>query len=98
MLTHNGNVYAMTMLVLSQVIYLNLHYIVGACIASLAIFSLMTQIFLSSLSQHALLAQKTERVKRLLYWHFVFNNLVMFIMLPFLIWTVVLMIRRAETT
>lgn len=96
-LTHSGNLYAMTALVLSQVIYLNLHYVIGASIASVAIASLLIQILMSLISSAALQKQKTERVEHLLYWHFVLNHCVILAFVPLFIWTVVVMIQRAAT-
>lgn len=96
-LTHNGNVYALTILLIAQVIYFNLHYIIGASISSIALLSLATQIIISSVEQATLSVRKYARLDTILFAHFIVNHIFMASFIPFLVWTIVVMIQRATT-
>jgi hypothetical protein len=105
--TRNGNLYALTVILISQVIFLNLHFILGATLTCLAMVSLVGQAVISSVAlselRSATAAAATRppadyrRLRSVLFAHFVFNHIIMIAFLPFLLWTVVLMYERAAT-
>lgn len=98
LLTHNGNLYALTVLVISQVIFLNLHYIIGASLSVVSLCSLCFQIGISIAEERALTRNRLTRLDSLLYAHFIANHLVMALFVPFLIWTIVLMFQHQSAS
>jgi hypothetical protein len=91
---HYGNVYALTVLLIAQVIFLNLHYIIGASLSCIALLALVAQIVLSCMEQSSLTGREYARLESILFAHFVVNHLIMVSFIPFLIWTIVIMIQR----
>lgn len=46
-LTHYGNLYSLTLILISQVIYLNFHFIIGAILTVIAVCGLFFQVTIS---------------------------------------------------
>lgn len=93
-LGHNGNVYALSVLLIAQLIFLNLHYIIGALVSCICCFSLAFQAVINLTEMHALRNGLRQRLESLLLAHFVVNHLIMLSFIPFLIWTMVVMFQR----
>lgn len=93
-LGHNGNVYALSVLLIAQLIFLNLHYIIGASVSCICCFSLAFQALINLVEQHALLNGLRQRLEKLLLGHFIVNHLIMLSFVPFLVWTIVVMFQR----
>lgn len=97
LLTHNGKVYALSIILISQVIYLNLHYIIGAILSIIALVSLLSQIIIGPIEHYELARARIDRLERFLLVHFLINHLVIAAIIPLLIWTIVIMFQRASS-
>jgi hypothetical protein len=92
LLVHNGNVYALSIIIAAQFMYLNFHYIIGATLTAIGVASLLTQLVLST-AEERYLESRPERAKldHLLRAHLYVNNVFILLYAPFLLWAVVLM-------
>lgn len=98
--THYGCVYALTVIVAAQFMYINFHYILGATLTAIAVGGLVFQIAISSAAYHATWRHRElddAGVRRLLAWHFVGNHLMLAAFLPFFVWAIVLMYQRIQS-
>ena len=95
-LTHNGNVYALTVILLSQFIFLNFHYIIGATLAAISVGSLIFQVIISSVEYYYLQKHHIDlhKLNLILSIHFWINHLIICLYIPFFIWTIVLMFQH----
>jgi hypothetical protein len=96
-LTHYGNLYCLTTILISQVIYLNFHFIVGATLSVVAVSGLFFQVLISLLEYRYLNIKKYETLSILFHIHFIINHIIMIIFVPFLIWVIVLMFKHEKT-
>lgn len=94
LLTHNGNIYALTTILISQVIFLNFHYIIGLSLTTISLCSLVSQIIISIIEYYLLSKQNYSKLHMLFTIHFTINHIVMALFIPFLIWTIVLMAEK----
>lgn len=93
-LTYSGNAYAFNIIIIAQFIFLNFGYIIGALLTSICIGALIAQIVINSVETHYLdqgLFHKLNITLRVHYW---FNHAFILLVLPFLVWTVVLMFEK----
>lgn len=95
-LTHNANVYALSIILASQFIFFNLHYIIGATLTIIGLLSLIIQIIISIVEFTYLNQRSIVKLNRSLAGHFWVNHAITGLYIPFLIWTVVLMYQRAS--
>lgn len=94
-LAHYANVYAMSIIIASQFIYFNLHYIIGATLTIIAVCSLLFQVVISSVEKRFLLARRLDRLNMALEWQFWMNHVFILGYIPFLLWAVSLMYQRS---
>jgi hypothetical protein len=90
-LSHNANVYAFSVILVAQFIFLNFHKEIGASLTVVAIFSLTGQIIISSVEYYYLSHDDKPHLDRTLFAHFVFNHIINAVFIPFFLWAVVLM-------
>lgn len=93
-LTHYGNLYCLTVILISQVIYLNFHFIVGATLSVIAISGLLFQVVISLLEYRYI--KRLETITLLFHIHFVVNHIIMLVFIPFVIWVIVLMFKHEK--
>lgn len=97
-ITHYGNITAFTIIVASQFIYLNFHYIIGATLTIIGICSIIAQVILSMMEHYFLENKKLIYLKNTIDIHYWINRIVVAISIPFLIWVVVLMFQQQQNS
>jgi hypothetical protein len=95
-LSHYGNIYALSIILVSQFIFLNFHYILGATLTLIAIISLLYQMISSSVEYYYLHHFNIKKCELILKIHFYVNHVFILLYIPFLIWAVVLMYIKAS--
>ena len=95
-LNHNGNVYAISIILLSQFVFLNFHYILGATLTLIAIISLIVQVTISLIEKYYLEINQYTNVTYILNFHFIINHIINLLYIPFLVWVMVLMYQHAN--
>jgi len=93
-LTHYANIYALSIILISQFIFLNFHFILGATLTLIAIICLLFQMICSTLEYYYLHDSNIEKCELILDIHFYINNVFVLLYIPFLIWAIVLMFIR----
>jgi len=96
-LTHSGFGYSFTVIIIAQFIFLNFGYIIGAILTSISILSLLFQIIISAVEVYYLDHSLFKHLNRTLRVHYWINHSIIFCMLPFLMWTVVLMFQNKSS-
>ena len=96
-LTHYGNLYSLTTILISQVIYLNFHFIIGAILTVIAVAGLFFQVIISLLEYRYLNLKRFGTLSLLFDLHFIINHIIMLIFIPFIIWVIVLMFLHQKT-
>jgi hypothetical protein len=94
-LSHYGNIYALSIIIVSQFIYANFHYILGATLTLIAIISLLFQMICSSVEYYYINHNDIEKCELTLTVHFYANHVFILLYIPFLIWTIVIMFSKA---
>lgn len=96
LLSHNGKIYAFQIVLIAQFIYFNLRYVIGATLTLVAMGSIVGQIILGAIETNLLEKYDKKRLEYTLRVHYIFNDVINAIYLPFLLWTVVLMYQDAR--
>jgi len=93
-LGHEPSVYAFSVIITGQFIFLNLHYVIGATLLLVAITSLLVQ-FAFAVAERAHLDQRRLReLERTLVTHYWVNQIFTLAYLPFFVWVAVIMYQR----
>ena len=96
-ITQFATVMALTVVLIAQVIYLNLHFIIGSVLTCIAIVSVVFQIGISVGERYSVYVENVDRTETLLLVHFIVNHIFMVAYAPFFIWALVIMIQRASS-
>ncbi len=89
-----GCTQAVSMMLLAQVIYLNLHYIVGASLTVVALCSLVVQQFLSFYENYWLRRDNRCAMYAAMDAHFWVTRVFALLYVPLVVWAVVIMYER----
>jgi hypothetical protein len=89
LLVHNGNICALSVIIAAQFVYANFRFEVGATLTVIAVASLGMQIILNLVERRQL--NDHHALEKTLIWHTYLNSVVLFLCIPFFIWTIVLM-------
>lgn len=93
-LNHYHILYAITFILAAQFIFLNFHFVIGLTITIIAICSIFFQIIMGFIEMFYLNHCEYKRLNLLLTIHYIINNIILFIYMPFLIWTVYIMFKN----
>lgn len=93
----NASTQALTVMLLAQFIFFNLHYVIGSSLTMLALVSLLAQIFISAAEWRYLQRGAARRLNHTLGVHFWLNRGFTALYMPFIVWTIVLMFERQVT-
>lgn len=97
-LCYTASSYAISMLLLSQVVYINEHSILGATLTLVALVALAFQIVMTGVEKWYLDGQKLNRLERLFNIHFWVNQVFLVCYIGLMLWVAVVMYQRATAT
>ena len=96
--TYQAYSLALAILVLSQVIYLNLHYLIGVVVTCIVCLFIVVHVIINARELHALDKSDYHEFSRLYRAHQWIVHALMLTLVPFLIWVVVLMAQNHATS
>jgi len=77
--------------VLAQIIYLNLHYIIGVILISVSLCFIVAQVIIGALEMHYVDTSDHTQLRRTYRLHQWLLHVYFLVLIPLLIWTVVVM-------
>ncbi len=95
-LGQNTTVCAISILIVAQVIYFNLHFIVGATLTLVAILCLLCQVVITVVETIFLERRQLPALHRTFSVHFWLNHAFTLAYMPLVVWAVVIMYQRAS--
>jgi hypothetical protein len=90
-LSHTSILYALTILIGSQFIFFNLHYIIGGILTIISLMTIAIQVIFQTFEKIYLDKKNIFQLNKIWNIHFWINKIMLLINFPFLIWVVVLM-------
>ena len=90
-LTHTLYHALISVIVLAQIIYLNLHYIIGIILISVSLCFIVAQVIIGALEMHYVDTSDHTQLKRTYRLHQWLLHVYFLVLIPLLIWTVVVM-------
>jgi hypothetical protein len=96
-LWYNGSTQALTIILAAQLIYFNLHYVIGASLTVLSSLLWLIQVVMGFVERRLLHRRELHTLNTTLDVHYCINRAYVLLYAPFLVWTVVLMYERVDT-
>ena len=90
-LSHYATLYAFTIILIAQFIYLNFHYIIGGILTIFSLLTIFFQILFNSIEKYHLDKRNIITLDRIWNFHFWINKIFICINIPFFIWAMILM-------
>ena len=90
-LTYSGIIYALTVILAAQFIFLNLHFIIGAILTVISIVVLIIHMIMNTIEIIYLEKRQFKPLHQLFRGHQAVAHIFICIVIPFLIWACVLM-------
>ena len=94
MLFHYQILYSISFFLVAQVIYINFHYIIGSIISIISVSNIIIQNILSLIEYYYLSKGNHYNIDILFNKHTIYNNIVLLLCTPFIIWTIVLVFQK----
>lgn len=96
-LYYNGTIHALTIVLIAQFIFFNLHYVIGGTLTVLALVSVGAQVAISAAEWSYVQRSAVRRLHYTLGVHFWLNRGFLLLYVPFMLWAVVLMYERVHS-
>lgn len=93
-LSFTANTQAVSIMLMSQFVFFNLHYAIGSTLTVCALLSWTSQLVINVIEWHRIKSGDMPGAQRALDAHFWLNRAFQLLYMPFIVWTVVLMYQR----